>query len=871
MQLPRLTQFSRAICRGIGTAAVLIMCAATAVPALAQAGRAGAGAADDAFRPVLSRAITRLALVDVRAPEAPKDADFRVATALLGLAHELTPDDQDVLRRYIEAAYSAGDESLMLDLTRRLVVLEPRDTVAQLRLITASIARNHQTAEDRLRVYESLLGEQGRLLDPSIRSRLALDAALLLRERGDERGFREKLTLSLQLDSTHKEAAALMANVVGASGRGPLASLEAMTLLLMADPVDPNVHLGIARILAAGGAFEQAFRFHENAVNILQSAQAISEPVILERRILQWHVQGPAAVSEQINRETLVAQDAAERAIRMRQDARLPIDGMQRPEDIRLPLHMSALAALAAKAGGDEQGAIGKLNEMAFDAAQLFRRIEEALTRGEIEQAQATQGMVAVAMQVQSTRLWMGLQVDRAEVDLADNRPALEAVTPDALRIADAWLALRQGRPQEGLEALEAFAESERFAKLGVAAALEELGRIEDAAAVYERLLRDAPLEPIGAWANSRLKALGKADDPQEAAGLDRIARTVPIWVDRMIAEPRRFVQLNARALRTITEGMDPHRIRLTIRNISEIPLSVGSDRSINSRMLLAPKVEMAGEPMETMIRPEVVDLDRRLRLMPRESIEVDLWPDPGLTGWFTEMLGNRTLRMRWRVVQGFMLERVGGFRPGPFSQVAETELVQRRPLPETSLSPELLASRITNDPATSLPRLAGALRTLLLQPLILPGPEDVEMERGERGGQPRMRLRVERMQALAPAVSALADRYPTLTPLQRATLVVIVPHSTMTPLVQPLEQVILADTDPLVMSLVLVTRITDPGDEYITRAREAGDERLRVLADAVTERLRDEAVAYYARFAPGSILQEVGAEGAALGGGAQR
>ena len=54
--------------------------------------------------------------------------------------------------------------------------LDPSDTVAQLRLISARIGQ-FQTAEERLAAYERFTGPEGKGLDPAIRSRLALDAA----------------------------------------------------------------------------------------------------------------------------------------------------------------------------------------------------------------------------------------------------------------------------------------------------------------------------------------------------------------------------------------------------------------------------------------------------------------------------------------------------------------------------------------------------------------------------------------------------------------------------------------------------------------------------------------------------------------------
>jgi len=63
----------------------------------------------------------------------------------------------------------------VLEHTRALLLEDPTDTVAQLRFITASITRDHQTAEARLASYDRYVSSTK--IDASIRSRLALDAA----------------------------------------------------------------------------------------------------------------------------------------------------------------------------------------------------------------------------------------------------------------------------------------------------------------------------------------------------------------------------------------------------------------------------------------------------------------------------------------------------------------------------------------------------------------------------------------------------------------------------------------------------------------------------------------------------------------------
>ncbi|MFA6046945.1 MAG: hypothetical protein WC718_18325, partial [Phycisphaerales bacterium] len=144
------------------------------------------------------REVARLAILDLRSLNSPGPGDFAIAAGLLSIAQDLAPNDADIVRRRAEAAYNAGDNAVVDECTKRIVELDPADTVAQLRYITSRIGA-YQTAEDRLAAYDALVGPKGAALDESIRSRLALDAALLARERGDTAGFIDRLKKAISL------------------------------------------------------------------------------------------------------------------------------------------------------------------------------------------------------------------------------------------------------------------------------------------------------------------------------------------------------------------------------------------------------------------------------------------------------------------------------------------------------------------------------------------------------------------------------------------------------------------------------------------------------------------------------------------------
>ena len=151
----------------------LVLVASSTNPAPAQ--DTSATALPDTTR-LASDALARLALTALREIIDPTPDDYRLSALALRVARRAYPNDVELLRLEIDAWDAAGDQDSAIAGTRQLVRLNPVDDVAWLRIVNHNI-RRLQNAEERLAAYDRLLGPDGRALDPSIRSRLALDAA----------------------------------------------------------------------------------------------------------------------------------------------------------------------------------------------------------------------------------------------------------------------------------------------------------------------------------------------------------------------------------------------------------------------------------------------------------------------------------------------------------------------------------------------------------------------------------------------------------------------------------------------------------------------------------------------------------------------
>ncbi|MEX0876093.1 MAG: hypothetical protein WD114_01425, partial [Phycisphaerales bacterium] len=299
MIAPKTPSRSRRIGRKPANPTGWVLACVLALSASAAGAQADRGAVTQ--DPELSAALTRAAVMDLGLHESPTTRDYELTANLLSIASDLEPDDVELARTLVQASWLAGEQQMMLDATRRVIRNDPKDTVAQLRLIS-SIINQKQTVEERIESYERFLGSGGSSLDRSVRSRLALDAALLERERGNAERFIQRLHQATQLDISHKAAASLAAQYHSGHTDDQVTVLDYQFKLLNTDPLDPHVHLTITRLLAAQGAHAEARRFLNNAVRLFRLDTGRLSPMVEEIRIaIDWQVDGPEEITRALN------------------------------------------------------------------------------------------------------------------------------------------------------------------------------------------------------------------------------------------------------------------------------------------------------------------------------------------------------------------------------------------------------------------------------------------------------------------------------------------------------------------------------------------------------------------------------------------
>ena len=794
---------------------------------------------------VAAREAVRMALLDLRLHPEPTDEDFEIADILFSIAQERLPADAELARRRVEAAYRRGDADALREATRALVRIDPGDTIATLRLISMRIG-DLQTAERRLAAYQRYLDEGASVLDASVRSRLALDAALLAREQADNQRFTQLLIQASRLDPTNKEAAAVAAAVFAERFPGdPGGAMELSANLLLSDPHDPNVHFSIARQCAEQGLFNQAERFHAMARRLVEAdAGRLPFGRNAERIVLTWHRRGPQAPIAELGESLAQGRYRAQQRIEALRERGLPTADELQPEDVRLALPLERIRVLAAMAAGDADELDRSLADASASVDTFLGELGSPGNRpAGLSEREAQSQTLELGRELLAMHYWAGRH-DAEAIRRWSQTPLLRGDRPDEVLVA--WRSALRGE-DGAVDKLEELAEGDSRALGALSTLAIASGQRERALSSLRELVKADPYSPVSAWARSVAMSIADEDPArtEHTRDMERFVRSIPSWLDRMTESPSAFMSLEARFEGSRLDPLDPLRLVLRVRNIAPVPLGVGSGRPISGRFIVMPTIEIGTRGRQLRVLPEVFELDRRLRLRPRESVEVTVWADAGYTGWLGSIHLSEMQRIRARAVQGFRF--MGGMPvAGSLALTSETDAISRRPLALARAEFSELIEAIAECTDETAPTVGAAVRARLLTDI-----EGLQLSEAERQN----------------VAGALLRRINALGPDGLLAWAVMLPHGRMAPELAPLDNALRArlsgDDDPLLVAVAMVSRGATRDDRLLDPEREWNDPRLGRLAWLLRQRLGDEALPTLARVSrPRDLIGEYGTIG---------
>ncbi len=783
----------------------------------ASAGRSAPLAATHApqqqdLRAIAAQQLARAALMDFRALQRQDStpADARYVATLLRDAVSLDESNAFILRFAIDAAAQAGDQQAVLALTRALVGIAPDDTSAQLQLIRARVGMA-QNAEERLALLEGFLGPRGEKIDPSVRSRLAVDAALLRRETGDASGFVESLTAATTLDGSNTGAAALALDFYSSRIKEPEGRFELLANTLLASPLDAGIHGTLARELALAGAADQAIRFYDNAFALRRRQSgprsAAENDADARQRVdylvQVWRSRGPEGVVKQLNDAVDGPRREAQIELDIASATGKATDKLRKPDEIRLPLAMERLRLMAAFAAGDTSTVDRSLADLQATVAQIDRDDpERAVATAELAFLKALAGPGDITAQVQAVR-------------------GLTGVPPEWSARIEAWSKLRAGNA-EGRALFEKMQGDPLAALALLAVDIENTPPADSAAsrAIGDRLAALSSAEPasqVSAWALSAYRRRSEGKSPPPTAREERFTAMgagIPAWLDEITREPSRFITVRAVTPSSGLTQLEPAIVTIKVTNNTPVPLAIGPGQAIDDQLLIISSVDSGGARAPELGKSEVASLGGRLRLLPRESVSFPVWADPGLGGWSVQNALSKTARLRLTVIQGFQIVD-GAPKAGPFGTVIEAE-----PLGRASASLGDVARLTAEISSLQDADFALALLRARLQLIATERP-----------------LTLQQARAL---VGAIGERYRAATPAERVLILLLTPAGMQSAPAVELERLVdqLAETDPVVARVALLTRVDNIASPLLRKFQAFPDPGVQEAVKVIEARL---------------------------------
>lgn len=570
-------------------------------------------------RQQLSLRLARYATSLLAAHEQPTLEAVELATLLAHEAVAIDSANEHAWRIVLQLAEIAEDEVLQGQALEAIAKLDPADEVVRLKLAQRFIDQ-HQTLEDRVQAYERLLtGPQRKQLGEAVASRLALDLALLERRAGNTAQFAYWLAEAAACDPSYRDAAALAAGYFHANVSDPFAQGELLAALLMADPIQTATQTELAAHLLEHAAYKGAERLYKLAMSSSEAAGAwMNDEVIADLAIAQWG-----------NGDT-------EAALRTVRDFQRRADGMFRQQLQELRPEMTVLeraqeTAVISPTLAVIRAAIHQRlgNDLAESSVQRAAQSYESVIRTAVESEQLDRlGIAKLQLELAWVLVWLdGSDPDRV-THLLEAAEQYEPLGPTVRGRFDGWLALQRGDYELAIQTLEEFVEEDSACALGYATALLKTGEIRDGARQLLQLAREQAGTVIGVWSLDLLwEVLGQRSSVATETGqkLERLVAAIPNVIDQMPENPTSAISLRVIPAKATFQPNEPVIVNLEITNHAPFPIAISKDGPIRTQVLLMLSAEMVRSAQADRLPPVVVDIDRRLRLMPRERLVVPI------------------------------------------------------------------------------------------------------------------------------------------------------------------------------------------------------------------------------------------------------
>ncbi|MAE65738.1 MAG: hypothetical protein CMJ18_15825 [Phycisphaeraceae bacterium] len=558
----------------------------------------------------------RLSLVNRSTPRPDQIARGEI---LLDLALELVPDDPELWRLRLELASEHGDLEGQTRALRKYCALVPEDDAAQLQLVMSTLSRA-QTLQDRMAQVRRILDNPGSAsFSGALRSRLASFLAQAATEVGDVDTFRRYLRQAIDLDPVNKQASVMAYQFVrDRGGASPVTVGSALMQVVYASPMDGAARIDLARLLMREGLYESAaeqFAVGNSLRNHFRDDTAVFDWALCLLAMSDFDAAVTMLATAQMSRPgILIDSEGGEMVEPETDDSEGGVP--QQPPNVKpadLPLDLEILRLVALIRAGYDARADGSFTTIAL----------------ELERRAAGNPKALVDL------VWLSVLFDRHQArhtEILRQLVRTDSIDEGSLARIRAWMALNEDDRDEAARILEKLGD-DRFALYGRALALGDGDEDREAAiGAFQGLLDASYGDMVSLMASIEMnRREGKAAPSDHGRSLDRLYRQWPPTVRRPQHDVAPLIQFEVDLNGTRFSYLEPIIATVTLRNTSEVPLSVGTEATVPTTAFLVVSMQRGGGVVEQP--PIIVDLARRLVLQPGESITVEVPFDSTLIG----------------------------------------------------------------------------------------------------------------------------------------------------------------------------------------------------------------------------------------------
>jgi tetratricopeptide (TPR) repeat protein len=693
------------------------------------------------------------------------------AKVLLDLALVLKPGDPELWRLRKELADHLGDSNGGLAALQQYSRLTVGDDAAQLELVLRGTERV-QTLDQRIAGLNRILDTPSAAgLSASLRSRLSSLAAGCAREVGDTGLFLKRLRDAIKLDRTNKDAVGQTLDWL-INQSAPLQKVsEAITRLVAADPLNAEARRSLAEMMLSQGAYADAEKQFAAAHDL------ILEP--FDSSLLSGWVFSLAA-SGRADEALRLLSDIE--SIRSKSQPVPSVSGQGDSDQLALNLELLRLAIYS------------QTNQSAR-AEGSFSRIAEAIASRE-PIGPASDPLAAGDAGLNDLE-WIAALFNQK----------LEAVHPSSgsnpkAALIAAWKTLKAGKYKEARDQFVLISDHEPYALYGIALSYPEPNDPKRLSQLHQ-VIASSPDSMAALLAAMDLIKAG-TKPPPSAQG-QSLAGMVSRWPAMMVSpNPKQvpWLSLDITVEPARYTYLAPMTARVTLRNLTDMPLGIGPQGSIPARLFVYFSLRTSGQNLKATL-PIVVDLQRRLCLKAREALTVEVRLDRSEFGSLLALNPTGTFSFDATAVfdpKPTMAEQSSGFTTGPLGVTDTAYLIERKGVaPTQSNIDQWIVDLKGSDPMDRMP--AAACLVLLSVSL-------------DQSNAPEMKALAVKM------ADALNQAYVGLDPLTQAWVMRFIPQSDRTrEMFGAIIQIASRSEDPNIRVMYLATQVSDPDSNDLNAA----------------------------------------------------